>query len=133
MPPELHSTAIAEAGTGTWHGSENQSQRRGADGSNTPMNSFTAVKSTPDPPPLQPQSSDPASALAEEADILVQEMGLVRMRKKALTTEATAQGLQPENREGRKGSEYHELLSREQRLRERLDEIEREREDIHDT
>lgn len=69
---------------------------------------------------------------AGEADALVQELGLVSMRKKALRTEATTKGLSPGHLEGRKGKEWTELCVREERVRNRLDDIDRERHGIRE-
>lgn len=62
--------------------------------------------------------------LAEEADIAVQELGLINLRKRALAVQAEALDSSPESMAGRKGEEYRELLQREKRIVARLEEIE---------
>ncbi|KAK5049840.1 hypothetical protein LTR84_003958 [Exophiala bonariae] len=71
--------------------------------------------------PLPPDSS--SNELAEEFDLLVSELGILVRRKKALRTSADASGVPPEEVEGRKGEDYRELDTREQRLRSRLSEL----------
>ena len=150
-PPELHSTSITEVGSSTNTNTDTNTNsstsgrehriisRKPVSVSDPSKHSRTlsapaAVVSSSAPKQsntLQPQqSSSTADELAEEADVVVQELGLVNMRKKTLTTEATTKGVQPEALEGRKGAEYQKLLKRESSLRERLDEIEREREGV---
>ena len=51
--------------------------------------------------------------IANEADLLVQELGLINMRKKALSGAAAAQGLKPEDVPGTRGEDYRELVERE--------------------
>jgi hypothetical protein len=63
--------------------------------------------------------------LTEEADTLVSELGVITKRKKALTTAASAAGVPAEDVEGRKGEEYKELLQREEKVRRRLEEVQR--------
>jgi hypothetical protein len=65
--------------------------------------------------------------LTEEADTLVSELSVIAKRKKALQNLAAADGVEPKDVEGRKGDEYRDLLSREEKVRERLDEVDIER------
>ena len=136
MPPELHSTSISEAGTGTMrrelagtpspahdhgHGASEASSTVGTNTSTSRPKS--TVSSRPDPFPFD------ESELAEDADVAVQELGLISVRKRTLVSQANAAGVKPEDVQGRKGEEYRELMVREQRVRARLDEIERQRRD----
>jgi hypothetical protein len=74
---------------------------------------------------LTTTSGNPSTnELAEEADIAVQELGLINLRKRALAAQAEALGSSPESRAGRQGEEYRELLQREARIATRLEEIE---------
>ena len=63
-----------------------------------------------------------------EADLLVQELGLISMRKKALSSAANSQGLKPEEVSGTRGDDYRELLERESKLRARIEEMDSLRE-----
>lgn len=65
--------------------------------------------------------------VASEADFLVQELGLISMRKKALTNAATSQGIRPEDAAGTRGEDYRELVEREARLRGRIADMDRRR------
>jgi hypothetical protein len=67
--------------------------------------------------------SSEAAEDVEELDLLVSELGILTKRKKALVASAEALGVKPEEVGGRKGDDYRELDSREQRLRARLDEL----------
>jgi hypothetical protein len=69
--------------------------------------------------------------LAEEADIAVQELGLINLRKRALAAQAEALNSSPESRPGRQGEEYRELLQREARIATRLEEIESQHRSIN--
>ncbi|KAJ6009877.1 hypothetical protein N7522_004893 [Penicillium canescens] len=69
--------------------------------------------------------------LAEEADIAVQELGLINLRKRALAAQAEALDSSPESRAGRQGEEYRELLQREARITTRLEEIESQHRSIN--
>lgn len=64
---------------------------------------------------------------ASEADFLVQELGLISMRKKALINAATSQGIRPEDAAGTRGEDYRELVERETRLRARIADMDRRR------
>ena len=135
LPPELHSTMIAEASTGTWPPqADSRMVSINQDSSTQPPQSSRPVAWSPPPSytarPQNQQVTAAPAALAEEADILVQELGLINMRKKALKTEATSLGVQPEERKGRKGEEWRELLVREQGSKQRLEEIEAERQEL---
>jgi hypothetical protein len=129
IPTELHPNPISEAGTGTLTEPEMKQLKQQAGASKTSTSTSTVVASSSDQSFLQPFQTISAevSELAEEADMIVQELGLVNLRKKALTTQASAMGQRPEDVEGRKGEEFKELLERDARLKGRLDEIERER------
>ena len=131
IPQELHPQTMSEAGVGTLM---EQQMKQQAKVSKTSISTSTAVPSNSsqlpsNQSPLQlfQTISTESSELAEEADVIVQELGLVNLRKKALTTQATAIGKRPEDVEGRKREEFKELLEREVRLKGRLDEIESER------
>lgn len=65
--------------------------------------------------------------LASEADLLVQELGLISMRKKALVSAANTQGIRPEEAPGTRGEDYRELVQREVRLRGRIAEMDQRR------
>ena len=131
-PPELHSTSITEAETDTSSRPSRLISRKPiSDPSDASQSTSTVVASSSKREEAQPlgpqQTTSTADELAEEADVVVQELGLVNMRKKTLTNEASSKRVQPEALEGRKGAEYQKLLKREGSLRERLDEIEQER------
>ena len=133
VPPELHSTSITGAGSSNSNQVSRSISRKPIASTSTssqPPATTPALSSDTSQPLQSPQSPVPAEELAEEADVVVQEMGLVNMRKKALKSEATTKGIQPDALQGRKGAEYQKLLKRESSLRERLDEIERERTDM---
>ena len=132
VPPELQSTDLVEAGTSTEGEQQQQGLNENSDTSKSGIASSTAAASSFDPgtsrsPLIEQSTTTTSQELAEEADTVVQELGLVSMRKKTLQSEATAKGVAPEALEGRKGKEYQRLLGRESSLRERLDEIENER------
>ena len=134
MPAELHPTSIQEADTGTsrrepagppsptndagFEASDTSTATVSGPGSSRPK---STVSSRPDPFPFD------ESELAEDADVAVQELGLISVRKRTLVSQANSAGVKPEDVEGRKGDEYRELMEREQRVRDRLDEIERQR------
>lgn len=65
------------------------------------------------------------SELAEEADLAVQELGLVSAQKRRLASQARAMNIEPADVEGPRGEKWGDLLIREQRLRAQLEEIER--------
>lgn len=129
MLPELHPDPLSEAGTSSLTEPEMRQLKQQAGASKTSTSTSTVVPSSSDQSFLQPFQtiSAEASELAEEADVIVQELGLINLRKKALTTQASAIGQKPGDIEGRKGEEFKELLERDARLKGRLDEIERER------
>lgn len=93
--------------------------------SRKPVPSWTESTQQPNSPPFRaPHRSDTHNQeLTEELDTLVSETGVISKRKKALTAAATASGIRPEDLEGRKGEEYNELLTREHRVRMRMNEI----------
>jgi hypothetical protein len=127
MPPEMHPDTLVEAGTDTLTRQLIQQLKQDAGNSQTSASKSTAVPSFSDQSQLNPLQATPAESteLAEEADVIVQELGLVNLRKKALATQAGAMKTAPEDVPGRKGEEFRELLGRETRLKGRLDEIER--------
>ena len=130
VPPELHSTSITEAGSSSSEQVSRSISRKPIASTSTssqPTTTTPGLSSETSQPIRSPQSPVTAEELAEEADVVVQEMGLVSMRKKVLKSEATTKGIQPDALAGGKGAEYQKLLKRESSLRERLDEIERER------
>ena len=125
MPPELHSTHLQEAGTGTLR---NGMPASGARTGNQTSDATTVVGSATSgediiAPVESPSFND--AELAEDADAAVQELGLISVRKRALINSAKTAGVGPEAVQGRKGEEYRELIEREVRVRARLDEIEK--------
>jgi hypothetical protein len=127
IPPEFHDTVIVEAGGGTLKQREQQRLTHNADDLKTPSTTSRAVVSSSSPSQPPPLPSTAAEDLAKDADVVVQELGLVNMQKKTLTSDASAMGKPPEEMEGRKGTEYRRLIEREKELRDRLEEIEAER------
>lgn len=63
------------------------------------------------------------NAMASEADFLVQELGLITMRKKALAQAAAAGDSKPEDVPGSRGEDYRELVEREMKLRKRIEDM----------
>lgn len=131
MPQELHSNILSAPGVDP---RIEQQMKQEAKASKTSTTTSTLVPSDSNEspfnqPPLQlfQNISTEASELAEEADVIVQELGLVNLSKKALTTQASAIGKRPDDVEGRKREEFKELLEREVKLKGRLEEIERQR------
>jgi hypothetical protein len=131
MPLELHTNTMSEARVGTL---TEQQMKQQIKVSKTSISTSTVVPSDSSQLPTNQSPLEPfqtisteSSELAEESDVIVQELGLVNLRKKALSTQATAIGKRPEDVEGRKREEFKELLEREARLKGRLDEIESER------
>jgi len=131
LPPELNSATILEAGSHIVQGEPLRSV--GDSDSHHELKSATTFKRTS---PVATYASQPLQAsnstvndleLAEEADVVVQELGLISVRKRALTSQAQAVGRSPAEMESRKGEEWRELLAREERVKARLDEIERQR------
>lgn len=124
---ELGSSEIFEASSGLASLSQELATRgerspNPLDNSGNGRPSFSAVSTLPDAIPLTDPSSK-YNELAEEADIAVQELGLIAVRKRALVSQAATAGESPEKVEGRKGDEYRELLHREGKLGARLKEI----------
>jgi hypothetical protein len=96
MPLELHTNTMSEARVGTL---TEQQMKQQAKVSKTSISTSTAVPSDSsqlpsNQSPLQPFQtiSTESSEEAEEAGVIVQELGLVNLRKKTLTTQATAIG-----------------------------------------
>lgn len=75
--------------------------------------------------PLSSAAIQPSqdSYSAAEADFVVQELGLISMRKRILAEQAAAAGRAAEEMGGRAGEQYSELLERELKLRKLLDEM----------
>lgn len=69
---------------------------------------------------LQPSSD---SYSAAEADLTVQELGLVGMRKRKLAEQAAAAGKAPNETGGRAQEQYEELMERESKLRRLLEDM----------
>lgn len=69
------------------------------------------------------EANGQADSLAREADLLVQELGLIQTRKKALVGIASVQGVRPGQLSGSREDDYRDLLAREARIRTRLEEI----------
>jgi hypothetical protein len=131
LQPELNSATILEAGSGIVQGKPLRSV--GDSDSHHGLRPATASETTSAVATCASQSLQASnsivndSELAEEADVVVQELGLISVRKRALTSQAQAVGRSPAEMESRKGEEWRELLAREERVRGRLDEIERQR------
>ena len=86
--------------------------------------------SRPDTIAAASQSPAPAAIdedLIPEADLLVQELGLIQARKKVLEKSAATSKSKPEDVEGTKGEDYRDLVNREVRVRKRIEEIGKER------
>lgn len=86
----------------------------------------TAMTSTTSNPNASDNLID-LDELAEDADIAVQELGVVQRKKKTLTTQAKAAGVSLDQLPGRKGEEWKEALIQEEKIHARLQEIERMR------
>lgn len=93
-----------------------------------------------DGPPVASQAASSSTEVAEgnggqydedlvaEADLLVQELGLIQARKKVLEKKsAAARASKPEDGGETENEDYKELVSREVKLRKRMEEIEKER------
>ncbi|KIX94220.1 uncharacterized protein Z520_09930 [Fonsecaea multimorphosa CBS 102226] len=126
MPQELPPNQTSEIMTGSLTEQRMKQLKQQAMDSNTSTSTSTAVPSSSDRL-LNQNLSTEESELAEEADLIVQELGLLSLRRRALMTQASAVGKVPADVEGRKGEEYRELVEREARLKRRLDEIEHQR------
>lgn len=121
LPPELNSSQIYEA-----NGGHLKPLAEGVNRSTDPTSSTSATTTQgSSTAPLVQESIFDDSELVEEADVAVQELGLVSVRKRALTSQAQAAGSTPTEMGGRKAEEWQELLQREKRIKARLAEIER--------
>ncbi|KIX02679.1 uncharacterized protein Z518_08621 [Rhinocladiella mackenziei CBS 650.93] len=135
MPPELNSSEIVEVGTASirkdgYHPIDHlfDSSQRDTTTSSPGTTAVASEQRNRDiPANASPADDDDAEELAEEADVAVQELGLISVRKRALTSQAAAIGQKPEEVEGRKGEEFRELIQREERVRARLERIDRQR------
>ena len=131
LPSKLNSGSVLEAELGTTQDKQFDSTGYGSNHPRSPC--AIASEGTIAVSTSEPQSSHTShsilndSELVEEADIAVQELGLISVRKRALTSQAQAAGRHPADMESRKGEEWRELLMREERVKARLDEIERQR------
>jgi hypothetical protein len=76
--------------------------------------------------PSVSRSDQPPGELAEEVDLLVSELGILTKRRRALVASAEAAGVNLDALEGRKGEDLRELEAREQRVRSRLTELQKE-------
>ena len=94
----------------------------GGSGTNTDsIYSRTTIPSAQQPhSPVSPLTTE-HDVVASEADFLVQELGLISMRKKTLKRAATAEGTEPEDAPGMRGEDYRELVERETKLRRRIE------------
>ena len=127
--PELYGATIAEADT------NDRTTRKGISKRERIATTRSISSRDSSERPLIPVESHAGTTttlqtdaeLIEEADVAVQELGLLAMRKKTLITQAKTLGKRPEQVEGRRGEEYRELVQREEKVRNRLDEIEAER------
>ena len=107
-------------------GSLNEQERKAL------ANRSTVQEHSSRPDTIAAASQPPASAaidedLIAEADLLVQELGLIQARKKALQKSAAASKSKPEDVQGIKGEDYRDLIGREVRVRKRIEEIGKER------
>jgi hypothetical protein len=130
LPPELLSTPVSEAAVGTLTAQQLRQLKvqAGHATSEVSGSTSTAVASSAGQSlAARAMSEQEATELAEEADVIVQELGLVNLRKRALASQASAIGQTPAEVEGRKGDEYRALVDRENGLKLRLDEIENHR------
>jgi hypothetical protein len=72
----------------------------------------------------QPTYSGPDHAeQVEEADLAVQELGIITVRKRRLANQAEAVGTLPAEVQGARGEEWVALTTREESIRRRLDEL----------
>lgn len=135
-PKEILSSEILEVSTtknntqGDLGASELDTTNAAGDRESVPSPVQNRTSTIVSPPVFATETTSSTSAnfsrdeLAEEADIAVQELGLINLRKRALAAQAEAFDSTPESMAGRKGEEYRELLQREARIATRLEEIE---------
>lgn len=132
LPPELDDNMIREADSNTRR-SRYPTQRKPvptvstASSQATSSNPMTLVDSISGRASQSATSEAADRELIGEADAAVAELGLLAVRKRALSSQANATGKRPEEVEGRKGEEYRTLVEREHIVRKRLDDIEAER------
>lgn len=115
--PELGIAALPDSGGGAGAASTTVSDSKSGAGALASVSGSLAKR------PTSAVVDGEAESLAEEADLLVQELGLIQMRKKALIGFAKGKGLQPEDLPGMRGEDYRDLLVREARIRDRIGEI----------
>ncbi|KAJ5312195.1 hypothetical protein PENANT_c011G04009 [Penicillium antarcticum] len=135
-PKEIFSTEILEASAAKNH---TQGDLNAVELDTASATLGRGSSSSPVPVPVPPIVSNPVfeteavrstlgnsglDELAEEADIAVQELGFINLRKRALAVQAEALKRSPESMAGRKGEEYRELLQREEKITARLEDIE---------
>lgn len=113
---ELGFAAVAGGGSGAGAGSTTAGAGSGAGAPSSVIGSIARK-------PVSTVADAEADGLAEEADLLVQELGLIQARKKALSGHAKGKGVKPEELPGSRGEDYRDLLVRETRIRARIDEI----------
>lgn len=130
MPPELYSTELLEAGTATYRHEASEEGSSTAVLTASSSNNRNIQHLQPVWGPFQDMHSTPgmgneerAEFLARQADVLVQELSLITVRKRGLAhnTQA-AEALRDADADA-----YQELLQQERRVRERLDEIHSQR------
>jgi hypothetical protein len=90
-----------------------------------PVNTPTAASEQVMEPSISRSDQTPGE-LAEEVDLLVSELGILTKRRRALVASAEAAGVRLDALEGRKGEDLRELDAREQRVRSRLAELQKD-------
>lgn len=129
-PPELYSTELLEAGTATYRHEASEEGSSTAVLTASSSNNRNIQHHQPVWGPFQDMHSTPgmgneerAESLARQADVLVQELSLITVRKRGLANNAQA----AESLRDADADAYQELLQQERRVRERLDEIHSQR------
>ena len=85
--------------------------------------SSTAISDLKPQPPAKAPKAENHDELTEEFDTLISEIGVISKRKRALNSAAAAAGVQPEDLQGRRGTEYQQLTQREEGVRARMAEV----------